>query len=178
MNQTVSKRIRCFLIYVCVSLACVAVDAFTKQLAIRYLKNSDDIRALPNLFNLTYLENKGAAWGMLADKRWVFMVISSVAIIALFFVLYIYSQASKGFCIPLAFIIGGGMGNMVDRVAKGYVVDFLQFDFWKSFPVFNVADSFITVGAVAICIYILFFDKTVIAERKSSKTDIADESVD
>lgn len=178
MNKTTIKRLKLFCVYFCISALCVIVDFFTKKLAVAHLKDGTDIRALPYLFNLTYVENRGAAWGMFADNRWVFMVISTVAIIALLFVMYIYSQAPKGFTVPLALIIGGGVGNMIDRVAKGYVVDFLQFDFWKSFPVFNAADCFITVGAFAICIYFVFFDKTILKDNKSEKTDVKDENTD
>lgn len=162
-----NKKIKPFLIYLAVSVLCVLLDLLTKHFAVKHLKGGEDIRILPHLINLTYVENRGAAWGMLADKRWVFMVISSIAIVLMIFIMYKFADQSKGFCIPLSLIVGGGIGNMIDRVFKGYVVDFLQFDFFKSFPVFNVADSFITVSSFAVCIYLIFFDKTILADKKA-----------
>ncbi len=161
-----NKKIKNYLIYLSVTFGCIVIDFVTKLLAVNYLRYGEDIRAIPFLFNLTYVENRGAAWGMFADKRWVFMVISTVSLLLLLFVQYKFAHAPKMFCIPLAMVIGGGIGNMIDRINLGYVVDFLQFDFWKSFPVFNIADSFVTVGAVILGVYLIFFDKTVIADKK------------
>ncbi len=166
-----SEKLKKYLIYLSVTFGCVILDLITKILAVKFLKDGEDVRAIPFLFNLTYVENKGAAWGMLADRRWVFMLISAVSIVLLMIVQYKFSTAPKMFCIPLAMIIGGGIGNMIDRISLGYVVDFLQFDFWKDFPVFNVADSFVTVSAVILGIYLIFFDKTVLVDKKKEKTE-------
>ncbi len=164
-----SKKIKSYLIYLSVTLGAVAVDYISKVLAKTFLYDQDDVRLIPYIFNLTYLENKGAAWGMFADKRWIFMIISTVAIIAMLFIQFKYADAPKMFCIPLAFVIGGGIGNMIDRIFSGYVVDFIQFDFYKDFPVFNVADMFVTVGTVLLGIYLIFFDKVVLVSRKEEK---------
>lgn len=126
----------------------VIFDQLSKYFVNLYLKGKDAIETIPGLLSFRYHENRGAAWGMLEDHRWVFMVISTVAIIAIIGYL-IWTRKKKDsllFRISLCFFAGGGIGNMIDRVILSYVIDFLRFDF-IDFPIFNVADSFITIGA-------------------------------
>ena len=131
-------------------------DQLSKYFVNLHLKNADAMEAIPNLLSFQYHENRGAAWGMLADHRWVFMIISTVAIIAIIAYL-IWTRKNKDsllFRVSLCFFAGGGIGNMIDRVVLGYVIDFLRFDF-IDFPIFNVADSFITVGAVLMILNLI-----------------------
>lgn len=126
----------------------VIFDQLSKYFVNLYLKGKDAIEAIPGLLSFRYHENRGAAWGMLENHRWVFMVISTVAIVAIIGYL-IWTRKKKDsllFRISLCFFAGGGIGNMIDRVILSYVIDFLRFDF-IDFPIFNVADSFITIGA-------------------------------
>ena len=102
-------------------------------------------KLIPGVFHLTYVENKGAAFGMLADHRWVFIVISTVAIIALVAYLFIKKPHDKLLCISLALIAGGGIGNMIDRIFRGFVVDMIDVACIR-FYVFNVADSAVCIG--------------------------------
>ena len=131
----------------------IICDQLTKYFCVSYLKDAAAIQAFPGFLSFHYHENRGAAWGILADQRWVFMVVSSIAIVAI--VAYLFLSRKKKdpllFRISLCFFAGGGIGNMIDRTVMGYVVDFLKFEF-IDFPIFNVADSFITVGA---CLMIL-----------------------
>ena len=104
---------------------------------------------------------------MLANHRWVFMVVSTVAILAIIAYL-VYTAKKKDsmmFRIALCFFAGGGIGNMIDRVALGYVIDFLRFDF-IDFPIFNVADSFITIGAALMIVYLI---TDIISEYRSKR---------
>ena len=106
---------------------------------------------------------------MLADQRWIFMVISTIAILAIIAYL-IWSRKKKEsilFRISLCFFAGGGIGNMIDRIFLGYVIDFLRFDF-IDFPIFNVADSFITIGA-ALMIITLVLDLITDLRKKLKK---------
>ena len=132
-------------------------DQISKYLVNTNIKDSAAIQIIPGILSFRYHENKGAAWGMLADHRWVFMVISTIAIIAI--ITYLIFSRKKNdsviFRISLCFFAGGGIGNMIDRVAMGYVIDFLRFDF-IDFPIFNVADSFITIGAGLMIISLIF----------------------
>ena len=144
-------------------------DQVSKYFVNLNLKDAAAMQVVPGFLSFRYHENKGAAWGMLADHRWVFMVISTIAIIAIIAYL-IWTRKKKDsllFRISLCFFAGGGIGNMIDRVLLGYVIDFLRFDF-IDFPIFNVADSFITVGA-ALMILNLVLD--FISELRSKRND-------
>lgn len=132
----------------------VFADQLTKYFTVLYLKPVDTYPIIQDFLHLTYVENRGAAFGMLADNRWVFMSISTVAILLLGVYLVWKKPESKLECLSLAFIIGGGIGNMIDRVALGYVVDMIDFRVIR-FAVFNVADSFVCVGAGLLMLSLL-----------------------
>ena len=123
----------------------VAADQITKHLVLANIAMYEDVAVLPGIFHFTYIENKGAAFGMLANNRWVFLVMSTVAIAA--FVFYIIKYRPKDILlrISLSFVVGGGIGNMIDRCFRGSVVDFIEVDF-IDFYVFNVADICICAG--------------------------------
>lgn len=134
----------------------VALDQVSKYFAVRHLPIGQDVNCLDPVFHFHYHENRGAAWGILADHPWVFMVLSSVAIVAILVFLFLYrkKQVHPVLRYGLAFIAAGGIGNMIDRIANGYVVDFIEFGFFD-FPIFNIADSFVTVGSFSIMIYLI-----------------------
>ena len=128
----------------------VLFDQTTKFLVATHLQDGKIITLIPNVISLCYHENSGAAWGMFADRRWIFMTASIVAIVAIVGAL-IYMRdknPSKLLITSLSFFLGGGIGNMIDRFRLKYVIDFLRFDFFE-FLIFNIADSFITIGAVS-----------------------------
>ncbi len=146
----------------------VIFDQITKIIALNYLKDSSDITAIPGILGFSYVENKGAAFGIFSDNRWIFMVFSTIAIIAMVYFLATLKKQSLIYIVSLSFLVGGGIGNMIDRIARGYVIDFFKFLFVK-FAVFNVADCFVTVGAVLLAIYLLFyFDDDSIESKKTS----------
>ena len=151
--------------------ASIALDIWTKALAVANLMDIDFQEFIPGLLRLNYVENTGAAFGMMKDKRWLFIIVSTVAIIVMLALLII---KHKEFGIlsgaALAMIIGGGIGNQIDRIAKGYVVDFFEFEF-ISFPVFNVADSFITVGAVLMVVFVLVEEIQSIRKKKKENKE-------
>lgn len=132
----------------------VVLDQLTKWLAVIYLSGEPSFPLWKDVFHLTFVKNEGAAFGMLSDHRWVFMIFSTVAIIALAVYLFRFPPKSRFVQITLAMIIGGGIGNMIDRVLLGYVIDFLDFTL-INFAVFNVADSFVTVGAFLLIGYLV-----------------------
>ena len=138
----------------------------TKTLAVKDLQTEPKENFIPYLFNLVYTENKGAAWGMLADQRWIFITVSTAAVVLIAFALLLWAKEKPLFCISLALILAGGVGNMIDRTGNGFVVDFIQFAFWQSFPVFNVADSYVTIGGFMLLIYYIFIDKSVFSGKK------------
>ena len=141
----------------------IAADQITKQLALS-LKGKPGVLFIPHVLSFTYTENSGAAWGMFADHRWVFMVFSCVAIVLLCYILFRLRNKKDLFLkIILLFFLGGGIGNMIDRIAKGYVVDFLKFEFVE-FPIFNVAYSFVTIAAALAVIYLI---RELVRERRA-----------
>ena len=132
----------------------VFVDQLTKYLTVFYLKPVDTLPLIQDVLHLTYVENRGAAFGMLSENRWVFMTVSIVAILLLAVYLIWKKPKDKWVCLSLSFIIGGGIGNMIDRVALGYVVDMIDFRLIH-FAVFNVADSFVCVGAGILMVWLI-----------------------
>ena len=138
-------------------IAAVALDQWTKYLAVTHLQPIDTMPLIEDIFHLTYLENRGAAFGMLSNHRWVFMILSTVSILLI--LVWLFKEKPKSWWIrsSAAMIIGGGIGNMIDRVALGYVVDFIDvraIDFY----VFNVADSFVCVGCGMILVWTLYME--------------------
>ena len=107
----------------------VILDQITKYLAITNLKPIDTVPLIEDVIHLTYLENRGAAFGILKDHRWVFMVTSTLAVIAIivFMMAFYKKHFSPLLYLGLALIAGGGIGNMIDRISLGYVVDFIDF---------------------------------------------------
>ena len=91
-------------------------------------------------------------------------------------VLLYMARAKKMLVVSLTLILAGGIGNMIDRIANGYVVDFIQFAFWQSFPVFNVADSYVTIGGIMLLVYYIFIDKTLFADKKKKNDEENDKS--
>ena len=165
------------ILWVSIIIASILLDQLTKLWTIENLALYESVEVIPYLFNFCHIKNPGAAWGMFSDNRWVFIVISSVAIIALPIFLYKYRKAPFLFGFSLSLIIGGAIGNMIDRLfaPNGYVTDFIEFAF-MDFPVFNVADICVCVGAFMMFIYLAFFDKVVFPpDEKKKEADTASE---
>lgn len=139
-------------LYLLIAAAFVVLDQFSKWLVVTYLKPVGSVTLIPNFLRLTYLENRGAAFGSFSEQRWVFMIFSTVAIVAVVVYLLRFSENSRLLRWTLALIVGGGVGNMIDRIALGYVVDFIDFcGIWSY--IFNVADSCVCIGAGMMVLY-------------------------
>ena len=155
-----------YIVYSAIILGGIGIDQLTKWLAATFLKQVGTFPIIENALHLTYHTNKGMAFGMLDTHRWVFMSVSTVTILALVFLLYSgYVRANKFYTVSLSLIISGGIGNMIDRVFLGYVIDFIDFRL-IDFAIFNGADSFVCVGA-GLLIFALIRD--VIKEAKNQK---------
>ena len=135
-------------------LGVICLDQLTKWLAVIFLKDIPTFPLWQNVLHFTYVENRGMAFGMLKDHRWVFMVFSTVAIIGLLIYLIRFRPKNIWVQVSLSMIVGGGIGNMIDRIFLGYVIDFIDFTL-IDFAVFNVADSFVCVGAGILIVYLL-----------------------
>ena len=151
----------------------VALDQWTKALVVEHLKPIYTLPIIEDIFHFTYATNRGAAFSMLADHPWVFMLVSTVAIIGMLVYLFIGKNLTALVRYPLAAVIGGGIGNMIDRVALGYVVDMFDLLLFE-YPVFNLADCFVVVGAILGSIYYLWLYEKYDAPKKES-SDGADD---
>ncbi|MBQ9748091.1 MAG: signal peptidase II [Clostridia bacterium] len=160
------------ILWTIIIIASVLLDQLSKWIVVRTMPLYDTIPLIDGFFSLTHIRNKGAAWGMFSDSRWVFIIATAIALIVLPLLLYRYRKLHFMFGLPLSLIIGGAAGNMIDRVFLGYVVDFMEFTF-IDFPVFNVADVFIVVGTVMMMVYILFIDRELFTDKKN-KDDAED----
>ena len=118
---------------------------------------------IPKLLSVYSHHNTGAAWGIFSGKLWLLLTITIVFLVAILLFDWFFRNNNLFYNISISLIIGGALGNLIDRIFLGYVRDFIRFEFWPSFPIFNIADSFLFIGAVLLTIYILFFYK----ERKS-----------
>ena len=155
-------------LWIAIMILAVFLDQITKYLTILFLKPIDTLPIIKNVIHLTYVENTGAAFGMMKNQRWLFMIVSTVAIIALLLYLFKKKTQPKLENLAIAFIVGGGIGNMIDRVFLGYVVDMIDFRL-INFAVFNVADSFVCVGAGLLMLYIILSGVKEYKEEKAAK---------
>lgn len=158
------------IIYAIVTAAIVAADQLVKAWAKTSLMETGTIPVIRDVFHLTYAENRGAAFSMLEGQRWFFIILTSVMLVVI--AMAFFKEFFKGVWgkTTLVFIFAGAVGNFIDRVWLGFVVD--MFDFRLiDFPIFNVADIFLTVGAAMGIIYILFIDKDLFKDDKKVKSD-------
>ena len=158
--NTNTKRITHYITALISVVVLVCIDQFTKYLVVGHLKDRPAYVLIRNIFQLEYLENRGAAFGILQNQR-VFFYISVLLITAA--VIWFYSKVPMGKkYLPLricaVFILAGAFGNMIDRVIRHYVVDFFYFSL-IDFPIFNVADIYVTVSAFGLIILLLFYYK-------------------
>ncbi|MCU7941417.1 MAG: signal peptidase II [Candidatus Thiodiazotropha sp. (ex Cardiolucina cf. quadrata)] len=147
------------------SLLVIVLDQVSKQVAESALTLYESVRVLP-FFDLTLLYNKGAAFSFLSDQggwqRWFFIVLAIVVTVVLIGWLWRLKRDEQWVAVALSLIIGGAIGNVIDRILFGQVIDFLHFHYQQHyFPAFNVADSAITVGVI-----IMLYDALVLAKRR------------
>ena len=155
-----------FLIYCLFAAGIVAADQITKMMVLADIPLYAQVDAIPGLFHLTNVRNFGAAFSSFQGMRWVFVglfVVLTVLLLLEYFKKPMPFTAFERWCI--AAVYGGGLGNVIDRVRLGYVVDMIEVDFME-FPVFNVADCFITCGCIALMVSLIFFNKAFWKEEE------------
>ena len=158
-----------YIVFTAVIIGGIVLDQLSKLLSVKLLAPIGSVPLWEGVLHLTYVENRGAAFGMLAEHRWVFMSISTVAIIAIALYLYSGRNTSKLYTSALMLIVSGGIGNMIDRIALGYVVDFIDFAL-IDFAVFNIADSLVCIGA-GLLVLALVLDIIKEAKLEKAKRD-------
>ncbi|MCI8521000.1 MAG: signal peptidase II [Clostridia bacterium] len=146
------------MIWLLVSLAILAADQIVKYLVSVNIGVGETAFSVLNIFDVTYVQNQGAAFSVLSGRTVVLSVISVVFCIAVA-VFWIKKKPSNPLlCTSLSLLFAGALGNGIDRIFRGYVVDYINLTF-INFPVFNIADIGVTVGAALFILYIIFFDK-------------------
>lgn len=148
MKNEVTDRVVYFLIALIVFL----VDQGTKYWIATGMTIGEQIPVIGNFFLITSHRNRGAAFGILQDQRWFFIVVTTVVVLGIiWYLLKIKNQPNKMLPVALSLVLGGAIGNFLDRAVSGEVVDFLMFNFGSyTFPIFNVADSCIVIGVALI----------------------------
>ncbi|MGN0557196.1 MAG: signal peptidase II [Acutalibacteraceae bacterium] len=137
------------------AILAIAADQATKLLAAARVPHDPKcIVAIPHILDFRYLENRGAAFGMLKDHRWVFLIATTVFLIVAIYAFFSKKIKSALVNYALMLIISGGIGNMIDRVFRGYVIDFINFSFMNFF-VFNIADCCVVIGCALFILYLV-----------------------
>ncbi|MBR5474082.1 MAG: signal peptidase II [Lachnospiraceae bacterium] len=142
--------------YCLLALGLIILDQISKYWASTALLNEGFIEVIPGVFEFRYTQNRGVAFSMLQDQRWVFIPVS-ILMTAILIVMLMHSpmRRSKLFGISTILVIAGAIGNLIDRIVLGYVVDFLYFRL-IDFPIFNFADCCVVIGAVLLSVYLIF----------------------
>lgn len=151
-----------------VALLIVVADQLIKLLVTNTIKVDGSVSILNGLVNFTYCENKGMAFGMLQNARWLFIGFTAIVMLGIVIYMIKTKPKNKFLLASLALILGGGIGNLIDRIFLGYVIDYIQLSFFS--PVCNFADYCITIGTALLVIYILFFSQnTTDIKQKADK---------
>ncbi len=155
LNKTTST----ILSFILISIL-IALDQLSKALATTYLMNKSDIILIPGVLQLHYLENTGAAFSILEGKQIFFAILTPILLIALIYLLLKMPHHKKYSVLNgiIIFLIAGAIGNYIDRILNNYVVDFIYFSL-INFPVFNIADCYVTVSVFVLLIVVMFFYK-------------------
>ncbi|MBD9207479.1 MAG: signal peptidase II [Clostridiales bacterium] len=158
--------------YALLLAACIAGDQLLKYWVVRHLEIGQSAAFLPGLVRLTRLHNTGAAWGSFSGSTALLTAVTAVLLVAVaWLVLKKVIRHPLGLCAAML-VLGGGIGNMIDRICRGYVVDMFDLEF-MSYPIFNLADCFVVVGVILGAVYYLwFYDKY--DGRKAKHDDGAD----
>lgn len=155
-----------FVFYYIIALFIIALDQLTKYLIVKNMELGESIKVIEDFLYITSHRNRGAAWGILEGQMWFFYVITVIVIIG---IIYYIQKAAKGkmlFGVSLGFMLGGAIGNFIDRVFRNEVVDFVNtYIFGYDFPVFNIADSALVIGVAMLMIQMLLEERALKKEK-------------
>ncbi|GAC92120.1 lipoprotein signal peptidase [Anoxybacillus flavithermus NBRC 109594] len=141
------------MLYYLLAFVVIVIDQWTKWLVVRYMELGESIPIIENVLYMTSHRNRGAAWGMLQGQFWLFYLITIVVVIGIIVYIQRLKPTERLFGIALGLMLGGAIGNFIDRVFRKEVVDFVHtYIFDYSFPIFNVADAALTVGVALLFI--------------------------
>lgn len=155
-----------------ISVIALLIDQITKVWVMSNFSLGESRDFINGLLNLVYIHNQGAAWGTLSGKRWLLIGITLAVMIVCIVLIVKNFTKSKLFVWSMCLVVSGGIGNLIDRIFRdGNVIDFLQFDFYKSFPIFNFADCCIVVGAGLLILNFLLESISEYKEKKALTVD-------
>ena len=158
MNLTKANKNR--IIFVLIIFGIVVFDQITKIAVQNYFENLGETSApfIPGFMRLTYVHNTGMAFSFFSGAAWLLAVFSAAMAAVVIYILFKYASKfnSKLFDLALCFLAGGAIGNLIDRITRGYVIDMMDFEF-VDFAIFNVADCFVTFGAVFLAVFVIWF---------------------
>ncbi len=146
------------IIYLIIAAIVVALDQVVKWWVAGNIDFGETIMQNP-ILSLTHIRNEGAAWSILEGQMWFFYIITAITSVVVLYFLYKNQGESKWLLVGLSLILGGAIGNFIDRLRLGFVVDMFQVEFFN-FPIFNVADIALTIGVICVFIYIILDEKT------------------
>lgn len=158
--------------WIFLSVVLIVLDQLTKYIVNKTIPIGESIEVIPSFFHLAHVRNEGAAMGILQGQRWVFMIFTTVVIVAAVYVMWSEKIKNHWGIVAVSLVLSGGIGNMIDRLFLGEVIDFFSFVFWEyEFYVFNVADIFVCCGVAVLAIYILLSKDF---DSKNTKEDHSD----
>ncbi len=145
--------------YYFVTVLVLLIDQFTKYLVVANMQIGDSVTVIPGFLYLTSYRNTGAAWSILEGKMWLFYVITVIVVMIIIYIMQKYAKGHPLFSTSLALVLGGAIGNFIDRLLHQEVVDFISTVFGHYyFPIFNIADTALSIGVVLLLIYIFISD--------------------
>lgn len=153
--------------YLVVSVILIIIDQLTKYFTVQNIDLYEVVEVIPNIISLTYIRNSGAAFSILEGQMWFFYIVTIIVVAGLIYYMYTEARENKVLGFLLSLILAGAIGNFIDRLFLQYVVDMIKLEF-IDFAIFNVADSYLTVGVILLLIYTLY------DERKTLKEDNGD----
>src|SRR5690625_2307479 len=154
--------------YYLIAIFVILIDQWSKWIIVQRMDVREQIPVIDGFFSITSHRNKGAAWGILQDQMVFFYIVTVIVIVGIIYYLHKYLKGQVGLSIAISLILGGAIGNFIDRIFRKEVVDFLDFIIISyDFPIFNVADSALVVG---VLLFIIF---SLIEERKQKGKEVA-----
>lgn len=136
----------------------VIIDQITKYLTVQNIELGEVIEFIPNIVSLTYIRNTGAAFSILEGQMWFFYIVTTIVVAVLIYYMYTEARNDRFLGVLLAVILAGAIGNFIDRLVLQYVVDMIKLEF-IDFAIFNVADSYLTVGVILLFIYTIYQER-------------------
>lgn len=154
--------------YLVVSVILIIIDQLTKYFTVQNIDLYEVVEFIPNVVSLTYIRNTGAAFSILEGQMWFFYIVTVVVAAGLIYYMYTEARENKILGFLLSLILAGAIGNFIDRLFLQYVVDMIKLEF-IDFAIFNVADSYLTVGVILLLIYTIYDERKTLKENNGDK---------